>query len=115
MPADPDLHPLATFIDEQQAAIKRGADACATRCACHGHTVCLRTVHDHDVGRATPHLGYGADSQLIQWVHTDEHGPILTDDQVAEHVATARREHTRQMLADLDLDELRAALAGRDT
>lgn len=103
------------LITAEHAAITAGADACYASCACHGGIVCQRTAHDHDVDQAVPHLGYDADGQLVQWIHTDEHGPTLTLDEVAEQAATARREHTRQILAGLDLAELRAALASRDT
>jgi hypothetical protein len=99
------------LIAAEQAAIAAGADACYASCACHGNILCLRAAHDHDVDQAVPHLGYDADGQLVQWIHTDEHGPALTADEIAEQAAAARREHTRQILTGLDLDELRAALA----
>lgn len=98
------------LITAEQAAIAAGADACNASCACHGGIVCQRAAHPHDDDQAVPHIGVDADGQLVQWTHTDEHGPILTDDQVAEQTAAARIEHTRQVLAGLDLDELRAAL-----
>lgn len=106
---------MITLLEAEQAAIAAGATPCGARCACHGDTQCQRTEHPHDVDEAHPHLGYDADGQLVQWLHTDEHGPTLIADEVADQVATARREHTRLVIAGLDLDELRAALAGKAT
>lgn len=107
-----DRSPLVDLLDAEQAAITAGtADACYSKCACHGDIICLRAAHPHDVDQAHPHIGYDPDGQLVQWAHTDEHGPVLTADQVAAQAATTRREHTRTLLAQLDLDELRAALA----
>lgn len=102
--------PLVEQLEQDQAAIAAGAEACGASCACHGNAVCARTAHPHDVDDAHPHVGYGPDGQLVQWVHTEQHGPVLTDEQVAEQAAAARREHTRSLLGTLDLDELRAAL-----
>jgi hypothetical protein len=100
---------LVLQLEQEMAA---GGRACGARCACHGNIRCLRAAHPHDVDDAHPHLGRGPDGQLVQWVHTDQHGPFLTAGEVAEQAATARREHTLAMLETLDLDVLRAALGG---
>ncbi len=100
-------------LADEQAAIAAGtAKPCGAACACHGGVVCLRAEHPHDVDNVVVHLGRDEGGQLVQWVHTDEHGPVLTDDQVAEQTAQARRDHTRAWLSGIDLDELRTALAG---
>lgn len=96
------------------AAIRAGAAACGARCACHGDVRCLRAVHAHVAGDASPHVGRDAFGELLQWVHTEAEGPMLTGAEVAEQLAAARREVTRKLIDGIDLSELRKALAEFD-
>jgi hypothetical protein len=54
-----------------------------------------------------PHVGMNADQSLVQWEHTGQHGPVLTEAQVNEALAAARRAHTYAVLDGIDLDVLR--------
>lgn len=111
------------LIEQLEQEMASDEPRCGASCACHGGILCLRAEHPHDHdadmgpgqprGNVSPHLGRGADGQLVQWLHTDQHGPVLTAGQVAEQAAAARREHTVAMLESLDLDVLAAALAER--
>lgn len=113
MQDDPDARPdILQALDIEQAAVASGeATACGASCACHGAVACLRAEHPHDVGNAHPHVGRDAGGNLVQWEHTDAHGPMLTADEVAAQVAEVRRAHTRALLDSLDLDLVRELLA----
>lgn len=111
------------LVEAERAAVAGGtAQACGSSCACHDDVTCVRVQHPHDSeadmgpdrprGDVVPHAGYTPTGELVQWIHTAEHGPILTSAEVAAEAVRVRREHTRTWLASLDLDELRAALAG---
>lgn len=99
-------------FDPRSLLAADGAKICGARCACHGGVVCRRAPHPHGVDDAQPHLGPADDGELVQWTHTDDDGPLLSDEQAAEVLKAARRQHTRVLLEGLDLDELRAILAG---
>lgn len=108
-----DKPPLLVQLETDQAAIAAGAVPCAASCGCHGATACLRVEHPHDDDQAVPHLGHDTTGELVQWVHTDRHGPMLTAEEADQAAVDARLARTRELLAALDLDELRAALAGK--
>lgn len=105
-----DRHPLRVLLDVEHATIAAGGDACGDSCACHGGIVCRRAAHPHDADQAAPHVGIAADGTLVQWVHTDEHGPVATVEQAATTLADVRRAHTVALLDSLDLEVLAAAL-----
>lgn len=108
------------LIEQLEQEMASDAPRCGAKCACHGDILCLRAEHPHDHdadmgpgqprGNVSPHLGRDADGQLVQWLHTDQHGPMLSAGEVAEQAAAARREHTLAVLGTLDLDVLREAL-----
>lgn len=94
------------------------AETCGASCACHGNVVCrLAPGHAHGdtVTRADgstdtdthPHVGMNADQEIVQWEHTDAHGPQLTEAQVSESESAARRAHTYALLDGLDVTVLR--------
>lgn len=84
--------------------------SCGASCACHGGYVCARAKHPHEAGNSSPHVAVAADGSPVQWEHHDGHGPVLTAEQVADAEQRARMEHTRALLATLDLDMLREVL-----
>jgi hypothetical protein len=97
--------------------LPEGGEICGASCPCHGGVVCRLAPHAHgdpvtrpDGSMDTdthPHVGMNADQSLVQWEHTGQHGPVLTEAQVNEALAAARRAHTYAVLDGIDLDVLR--------
>lgn len=123
---------FAEKIAAEQAAVTAGkAKPCAKVCddGCHGPVTCIRFEHPHDPdadmgyhadgwklppGDVAPHVGYDADGQLLQWTCLPGDHDGLTDETRsaarAEVAQQARIQATRDLLANLDVTELVAAL-----
>lgn len=107
---EPTRHPLHELLNAERLAVAAGKDACGASCACHGDVVCQRAAHPHDDDQAAQHVGVDATGQLVQWVHTEQHGPMLTAAAAAQMLADTRRSHTLALLDGLDLEVLAAEL-----
>lgn len=110
---------LADIAEAEAAQVAAGAEPCGKTCddGCHTPVVCVRVSHAHDPdadmginaaghpnppGDVSPHLGYDADGQLVQWNCLPGDHDELTDAERAAVVAEKMATATRLFLASID-------------